>query len=278
MSAWTLPDGLNQPLPRRVATKRSLWWALLLMFGFALAISLFCAWILHSLIRQDYAFRAIAVRATGTIVGLHTAPYRNGLIYSVDYRYQFPADNGAPPSPIYSGSGETIESIYSQLTVGQRVPIAYDPDRPSVSRLNFNDVVYRDGMPPITVALISSGPLLLAPPTGLILILIYLRERWLLRWGKAAEATIIRQYQYSLGRAGQRTAIVYSFIDDYGQTVEGVRKGLAANLDPEKYREIFDNPTVLFDPRQGVRNKLYPMDYAECFSPWDELANPKREV
>lgn len=274
MSSWTPPEALNQALPRRIATKRSLWSAFLLN-GVITALLLYAAWTLLSSNLRDDEIRTAGIRGTGTIVGLHTELGRS-TTYSVDYSYQLPANGEAQPSPIYHATGTTNLSIYNRLAVGQSVPIAYDPSHPTVSRLNFGDLAFRPGPSLLFTILLSAGSLLIVFLGPFFIIVAYRNEKWLLQWGQAAEATIVREYQYSAGRSGKRTAIVYRFTDGMGQTVEGTRKGLPAKLDHAKYRDIFDNPTALFDSQRSKRNKLYPMVYVTCLSPGDKTANLNR--
>jgi hypothetical protein len=61
------------------------------------------------------------------------------------------------------------------------------------------------------------------------------------------------------------------------ETIQGVRKGLPSQRDLKRnnFRAALasytDNPTVLYDPDNSDKNKLYPMDFVMCVSPQDVI-------
>ena len=96
-----------------------------------------------------------------------------------------------------------------------------------------------------------------------IIVAVYLRQKHLLQWGTAAAATIIGEREYRV-KYGYQAALTYQFRDAQGNHFQDVRRGIPTKSDSRsdflEYRARFvDNPLVLFDPKNSIRNALYPL-------------------
>jgi hypothetical protein len=86
--------------------------------------------------------------------------------------------------------------------------------------------------------------------------IIYHKQKYLIKWGRAVEATITGK------KEGKITITTYRFLDADGKNVEGVRKSW--NWPTNAF---LNNPTVVYDPRNSAKNVLYRSDWVVCYLP-----------
>jgi hypothetical protein len=176
----------------------------------------------------------------------------------VDYIYQ-PKELIGKPNRTARAESTISEQEYGALRIGATVLLVYDPLHPDHAQLkNFVEAHrLRKGRPYWV-----SGLVLVTLFPGLMLSLImpfmlapYFGEKRLLKWGKAAKATIVGEFEFPSGD-GKKLALTYRFDDDCGVAVKGqatIYLGPADDPHP--------NPmtmTVVYDPRGSERNMLYP--------------------
>ena len=98
----------------------------------------------------------------------------------------------------------------------------------------------------------------------------YLRERKLVKWGRAVHDTILSEEEHFVGRGIRTTHLTYQFRTDDGMIVEGVCKGLPSKKEMENEKshalltQITDNPTVLYDPNRSSKNMMCPPSLVVC--------------
>ena len=259
MANWTLPAELDQPLPR-IAKHRSVFTLLIVSqaFSFVFFIAIIAA-TMGPLLYKTQMLKERGVIAAGVITNLYTSSGSKGRTnYNVTYAYPL------VPRTAFMATDQTDRLRFSQLHVGDDVPIAYDPVYPPRSGLNFDNIVFtRDNI--FLAAFVGIMPLfmLLVP---CIFIVSYRRQRRLLQWGKAAAATIVSDTEYNAGKQGRKAAVTYSFTDESGRVVQGKRTGLAVKKSRtgDMYQEMFGDPTVLYDPDDSSKNMLYPLALVDC--------------
>ncbi len=262
MAAWTLPAELDQPLPRMVKRKRSFTFLLVFQVGMFALLLLLPAGMAATSYFKAQTLKERGVRAAGTVAKLYTTSGKNSHYYNVVYSYPI------LPKPIYSATDQTSFQTFQDLHVGDAIPVAYDPQYPPRSALNFNDIVFtRDNARPLTIELAIFLPIslfLLAVP--LLLLQQYRRQKRLLEWGKVAAATVVSDSEYNAGRAGRKSAVTYTFTDEAGSAVQGKRTGLPVknSRQGEMYAEMFGDPTAIYDPNDSTKNMLYPCAWIDC--------------
>jgi Protein of unknown function (DUF3592) len=263
MAGWTVPAELDQPLPRPVK-RRSVFTVLVISqtVGFFFFVAVFGGTFGMSFYRMQ-VLKEHGVQGMGAVTNLYTSSGRKGRTdYNVTYVY--PID----PKPAYTATDQLEVETFDQLHVGDPVPIAYDPAYPQRSLLNFNNIVFaRDNVQA------QMGPLMIIPFLllgTLVVVLIFIRDyrkqKRLLQWGKTAVATIVSDTEYNAGKAGRKAAVSYTFSDESGQIVQGKRKGLPIKdrRQDAMYKEMFEDPTVLYDPEDSSKNMLYPFAFVDC--------------
>ena len=194
------------------------------------------------------------VHGTGVITRLHVDAVKRGSIYAVDYRFGLPTKTIRLDS--YSATGTVTAAAYGRLAVGQNVPIIYDPQKPDRSELVIDDPADRSSFFTASAVLLLVSVLLLIVAISASL-RTFFKERWLLRWGRPAEATILCTRPYVYARGSVRTAVAYGFSDNSNQRRQDECLGFPRDLKQGDFPEVFSNPTVLFDPRDSQRNVLY---------------------
>jgi hypothetical protein len=263
MAGWIVPAELDQPFPR-IAKRRSVFVILVVsqVAGFVFFIALIGGTYGMDLYKAQ-VLKERGVLAAGTVTNLYTSNGGKGRTnYNVTYAYP------VVPKPVYTATDQLDVQNFSQLHVGDVVPVAYDPSYPRRSLLNFNDIVFeRDNTQSLILGCaILSFVLLSTLFVELIFIRNYRRQKRLLQWGKAAAATIVSDIEYSDGRAGRKAAVTYTFTDESGHVVEGKRKGLPIQKQRkgDMYDKMFADPTVLYDPEDSSKNMLYPFALVDC--------------
>jgi hypothetical protein len=208
------------------------------------------------------ALKERGVQAAGTVTKLYASDAGKGRTnYNVTYDYPL------VPKPAYTATDQIDAQNFYQLHVGDSVPVAYDPAYPLRSLLNFNDIVFaRDNIGALReqwpILIVLFGPFVILP----IFISGYLKQKRLLQWGKVAVATIVSDAEYNAGKAGRKAAVTYTFTDESGRVVQGKRKGLPVKdrRQDAMYKEMFEDPTVLYDPDDSSKNMLYPLAFVDC--------------
>jgi hypothetical protein len=204
------------------------------------------------------------VRADATVTKLYTSTGKNSTYYNVAYSYP------VSPKSIYSATDQTNIQYFNTMRVGDVIPVAYDPDLPTRSSLNFDDMVFmRDNARPLYGALAITLPITLLLLVGpLVILLQYRGQKRLLEWGKVTGATIISDSEYNAGRAGRKSRVTYTFTDDAGVAVQGKRTGLPVKNSRKgaEYAEMFGDTTVIYDPDKSTKNMLYPLAFVDYIS------------
>ena len=263
MSDWVVPAPLAQPAPRKVGMT-GLWVGMMWLVGvlFSLPVVMLGAGILG----EEYQLKTLETRGkdiSGTVVALQPAVTGRGRGNHgplVDYLYE-PKELAGKPDHIIHGERVATPSQYRILRTGGTVPLVYDPKRPEEAELASRVEAYRLGK---DTSGVPRSPLFIAViPVGFLSFLLWhhLRERQLLRWGKAAQASIIGEVEYN--SRGRWSKVLYTFEDERGSTVHGEKAGLARANDPRpdfiEYRQRYlANPTAIYDPRNSARHMLYP--------------------
>jgi len=270
VTGWVLPRELDQPLPRRVelngvmkgaGTVLTIVW--LGLFGF-LAMSVYASAHKAEILRS----RGVATEAQ--VTSLHIEKSRNSQAFYVDYQF-------SPASPtmrqdVRHAVDPTDEADYRALRIGQSVPILYDPTNLGLSDLNFRDRIHREDPFRTFYGLTAAFGVFMGVSYAicfLVFLKFYSSERRLLRYGRAAAATIVTQRQSGIGRR-PATVVTYQFTDADGKVIEDTRKNLpgTAQLKQPGFKQylagILDNPTVLYDPDHSEKNMLYPPVWAVC--------------
>lgn len=268
----TLPVELSQPIPRLARAKRSF---LFVAFYIALII---IAGVLYPLniayrISNDQAeLKKHGVAIDAQITQLYIEYGKRNEYYKVTYRY-IPTPHNKQDSTPQVNTRQTSKDQYMKLKIGQHVPILYDPARPSLSDLNFHDEIHRSN--PYTTMLIA-GAIVGIPLGGMLIwligkmIMLYLRVKHLVQWGHAAPATIIKTEIIKKGRIST-TSITFQFVDENGNTVQGIEKNLPSEGRPgyEKIRKYIDANlgivTAIYDPKNSSNCMLYTSLYVDCY-------------
>jgi len=260
---WSQPSLLTREPPRKVAMT-GLWvgmmWLISILFG--LPVIVFAAAILG----EEHELKTLETRGvdiSGTVVRLQPAVTGRGRgdhVPLVGYSYE-PKELAGKPDRVIHGERGAAPSEYRTLRPGGMIPLVYDPKHPEQAELKSRVEAHRLGK---ETPAFPRGLLLFAViPAGILSYMFWnhLQEKRLLRWGKAARATIIGEVGYQA--RGKWSRIIFTFQDESGNTVRGEKAGLARGDDPRpdfvQHRQSFlANPTVVYDPRNSARNMLYP--------------------
>jgi hypothetical protein len=95
----------------------------------------------------------------------------------------------------------------------------------------------------------------------------YYKDKHLITWGRATEATITGK-ENPKGKDGGAVkdviSVTYQFVDADGKAVKG-----GTLLYPSYWptSDHLDNPTVVYDPRDSAKNLLYPSYWVMCYPP-----------
>lgn len=271
MPAWCLPAELQTPVPRpaRITPQAKLVSAVGFLFFGGLGILLLS--FLVPKVETRAALKWHGVDTGGQITQLFVERSRHGPIYRVAYRYTPPVA-ATVPHPWDTGErlgvGEVASWDYRGLRLGMPLPVIYDPRDPARSLPNLRDAV-RTGSPVsgLEMPILFEGLLL----AGCLVVVVFFGRCWrnrnLLTFGAAARATILGEEEYTT-KNQSFSKVTYQFVDACGTTVRGVRKslppGIASSGEDLLFRmRVFDNPTVLYDPRNSAHNLLYPPFFAE---------------
>jgi hypothetical protein len=268
MNGWTVPIGLDPRTPRKVKMSSAYQAAMILVFiVFVFPAGTITVDSLLDLYKRS-ALQERGVAIDGKVVDLYITHHK-GNLYHLKYRF-WPKERLISPESFVEDDAFISDNDYNALKVDDIVPIIYDPLNPERSELEVNDLSPRDR--PLQYNIVVTFLAILAPILTFIVsfivfsIGVYLKERKLLRWGKAAPAMIFDDRQHSTG--GGLPVVTYEFVDDTGTVVHGAQKYVPRRWDFRlrftKYRSsIFNNPTVLFDPNNSTNNILYPPIIAE---------------
>jgi len=229
----------------------------------------------YSPIRTLETLKSRGVATEGTIVGLRTVKPRRSVVYKLDYQFEAKIGSSAQ-SATYQGTDDTSFDILQRSKIGGSVPIVYDPQDPKTSIENIEDKLHHRYIFRVFVIMLlfSLGfwffvrAVMWMPVDRR-----FYRERYLLRWGRAAPATIVHKSEYLLRNGLTRAAdVTYRFTDAEGKVVEGLRRrvltgeaGMSGNA-----LKVWLSPTALFDPRNSAKNMLYPATFLDCISPDEE--------
>lgn len=276
MTSWSLPRELDQPFPRAVGRAASVTWDLV---GLVFSLVFFTAIIMGGAYLFGLRLEVLKTRGVlteGRVVGLYIGHGRFGPLYTVDYAF------ASRPSPqaraALNRAAQTVsERDYRLLHPGEAVPVIYDPADPDWAKLDLHDSVRKSDpfadLPAIFVLELVAIGLGFArgPRFGFYGVLAgYIREKRLLRWGRAAPAEIVEKRDVRFPWPG--TALVYRFTDADGKVVDGVCNGLPSRVFKiagagARLASMTANPTVIYDPRNSARNMLYPAAYVVCLPP-----------
>jgi hypothetical protein len=263
MGGWTIPAELDQAVPR-IVSRRSVF--TVVVISQAVGFFIFAALIGGTAGTSFYKMQVLkehGVSVAGTVTNLYTSNGGKGRTnYNVAYSYPL------VPKSAYTASDQLDVQHFNQLHVGDAVPIAFDPAYPARSLLNFDNIVFaRDNvhalmLPAALVSVMLLGTLVVV----LVFIRSYQRQKRLLQWGRFAAATIVSDTEYNAGKAGRKSAVVYTFTDESGCHVQGKRSGLPTKKSRagDIYQEMFADPTVLYDPQDSSKNMLYPFAFVDC--------------
>jgi hypothetical protein len=260
MRDWVIPAPLSQPVPRKVKmTGRTL--TAILVFSLAP-----CALIIMSVLlgHPDQTLKMLEARGieiSGTVTALqHFHSTRRGGAASIDYIYQPKELAGKPDRIVHVNSPISMQN-YGTLRVGGTVPLIYDPLNPQSAELKSVAEFHRNYKGPRWWVVVL---LLLTIPIGCFVSILaylqwaYVREKNLLRSGKAAKATILQQYEEAY-RGNSTSKVTYTFQDDHGATWMGLATIPLGNTgDPRPNPDLIEIPTAVYDLRNSANNMLYP--------------------
>lgn len=269
MNHWTAPPELTASTPRKVrlsgAYQSLITLVVIVVMLPALAVIADSGFALYT----KASLRARGVITDGTVVNLYVTRHKARDQYHLKYRYEL-LDNPAHESRPFDKYAFVSSDEYRSMTVGDKVRVIYDPldpDRaiPNIGKSGANMPLLR---PSLLLTLVGLALLVVLVASSVTLALLqYIRERRLLRWGRAAPATILDQRR-RYGQMPRWPAVSFEFMDDVGRTIGGTQTYIPRRWDLRlrfvKYRpSIFSNPTVLFDPGASDHNLLYPTILAE---------------
>ena len=262
-SNWVPPLPLRQPPPRRPRPS-GIFMIQVVLFSLVMLLPL--REITRTLldIRSLNAIKESGAPTTGTISDLYynTHHGRGGSynLYYVDYIYHQPQSDFVHSTKNYLRTAQISVEEYQNMRIHETVPVIYDPKHPDDSRLAFERAPGTFGDPPdapgrsIYIAFgIVAAVLAIIP---IMLIRDYLRIKWLLTWGLAAQATIV-DTEEKVGRSGRYLNVTFQFVDADGQTILGIAKGISAGSGQASFAEIQQNPTVVYDRGDSDNNFLY---------------------
>jgi hypothetical protein len=271
MNHQDLPGEISQPCPR--PTKPSTNFKIVV--GFCVVIPLILYIIMGSIAypisyKQDI-LKTRGVAVEGIVVNLRVEPGKHGPTYHVDYKFQAPQGPGIE-AQTYQNISYVASTDFSNLHFGETLPILYDPIDPRISSPNFRDSIHKtDPYQTARIVMWIATSVNIVPGVILLFyIILYYREKNIVVWGDIAPAKITDRIDDMSGKAPS-TTIIYEFTDSGGKIVQGVRKDLPSKQNinkSESSRKLMDrittNPLVLYNPKNSVRNTLYPPKWVDC--------------
>jgi len=154
------------------------------------------------------------------------------------------------------------------LKADARLRILYDPAEPGHSIVNRGVAVgdrYQQSLEHLEWAGGITGPFFLF---GIVVIAFqYLKQRNLLKWGIATQATIVAEERCQ-NRNGESITLHYEFTDTTGTVYRGEKEGIplpetAETIGRAKRQRMMTDPIALYHPRYPGVNALYPLDWVE---------------
>ena len=265
-TGWSEPIELTGSLPRTVQTLDTP----KILTGLFVGLTTFACLLIFTILflntvkisnLQDHG-----ILVHGVVDAMHERRVKDGVRYLVDY--SFSSTPISSPEPLrYHGESPVTENDFINMEVGDAVEVKCKRTEPDVSELviSLHTVwasPWRRFQRYCVVVIITLGL-----PTSLFLTLIgriYFKERFLVRWGKAAPAKLISQRLVSV-RGGRALRITFQFMDDHGQAFMGISGYLPAG-DQREEKSIDDHQawlikrytTVLYDHNAPSHNMLYP--------------------
>lgn len=257
MRDWVIPPPLARPVPRRARPTWRTYAVLLVMVG-VIIVPLYGFYTLVLVPwHQKKMLEARSVEISGTVVARQQASNDRRGNYNdpfIVYVYTPKELSNTPNHDVRVGH-YVSEEVYLAYRLGDAVPLVYDRADPK------HAVPKSTKSPPSNTGVLA---LIFLPFIGFWAILsawmlwLQLRERWLLRWGKAAKATITGESE-DVYKGARNAKIAYTFQDDSGARWTGqatIPMGRAD--DPSPLPELIGLPTAIYDPRNGAKNMLYP--------------------
>jgi hypothetical protein len=284
MENWTLPQVLNQPIPRRVTPSDDFKMIVILVSLFLVGGAALLTLLVFAATYKIGMLEKRGVGIEGLVIELRIDPNQGrtkGEFYDVDYQFELiPASAGGKST--YRATDRVRAEIAQQMRTGQRVPVLYDPLYPERSALNFDDRVHKHSSAKRIFSILGLLAAMFGIPYSIIVTVLFLgyrREKRLLESGCATAATILSEKNTRFILRPVAT-VTYEFSDALGVAIQGARKNLPrkATERNENFREfrarIFNNPTVLYDPHDSRLNMLYPPSWAVCAPPLNDEKKP----
>ncbi len=263
MTKLNLPPELSQYAPRSTKPSASF------LFGFFMNVflvvfALILNYRMYSELQSMETFKNGGVKKYGIVTQWHReithGKHAHDYCY-VDYRYApLGADFlGSIQKTIYVRTGMAWTYTCNQLTVGQKIPIVYDPNQHNVSMLLDERIpdTALDGPDHLgkRTYIVMDIYIVICGLFAVLQVVWYQRKRFLLRTGHIAAATFIDTK--ILGK--DRVKITYEFNDVAGRKIRNNHQSMTNSL----FAEIKDNPLVIYDLRSS-KNILYPPDGIRC--------------
>jgi hypothetical protein len=284
MNSWTEPQELDQPVPRSARMNWKFMLATASASGICLGIAILLTVALYRDAHKMEVLKTRGVTTDGSASKFIIKRSKAAKYYYVGYSFKPLVDSGAQV-PAYHGTEQVSIGLFYDLGAGSPVPVIYDPSNPDVSALNFGDKVHSTDPFGIMAFKLKIG----LAPLGLALVFFltmiigrYYKEKYLVRWGNIAPATIIDNEEEQIVRGLWKTKAIYRFRDAHGNFVRGARHNLPSANDVQSgyfqgfFRKalasVIDNPTVLYDPRNSDDNLLYPPIFLTCCPPQQKKA------
>jgi len=260
MNSWTPPAELGTNLPRHARMTMMTKVAFAAIPTVLIPVMILLPLLLFYQFENIKTLQERGVEIMGEVTDKRITSTKNGKVYHIDYHFKISGRSG----DYVSGSDTVPDTSYGLVEIGYSVPIVYDPMRSEKSMLNINNSLYRQNSGDTLWAFILLVLTLLIP-VGIATILLSnncLKQKKLVEWGKVAPAKILGEKKVRT-RQGRVSTIIYQFEDDAGNLIRGMRNNVPAKEASlrdsiETRRRIFENPTVLYDPRNSARNILYP--------------------
>jgi hypothetical protein len=281
-NSWKAPRELTLSVPRVVGASKyfkltfTIWTS---VFAFMAALMIIIGGgISYIEYHKLEILKERGIKIEGVVVDL----FRRRGGYEIAYRFSPSGISEAQSSGLSSdycqrgicqNTSPIDENDYKKLAIGAKVPVIYSPEISYEGYLYFRDgfqVNPSGGLIPLAIMLCIIVALY-AALMGFIQLLPYYRDKHLIKWGRATEATITE----TQGVNGSIKA-VYQFMDADGYILEGVQYVYPSSLQsrywwwPPSYLpagDNLDNPTVVYDPRNSAKNLLYPSCWAVCYPP-----------
>ncbi|HEU0117718.1 MAG TPA: DUF3592 domain-containing protein [Alphaproteobacteria bacterium] len=262
MTGWKAPLELDGGLPRQVKATGSFWFVLLVITLSFLPVFYVFVSTGYGKVYKLEILKERGVTVHGAVANLRIQSSKNGPLYYVDYQYK-------PADMVYSEGSNITGDVFKTLHIGQTITVIYDPLDQTRSFPNAGDLERSLDAAKKTwhMLVVFMFPLFGTFFVGaeLFAFWTFSKQKKLLSYGMAAQATITGERQVNRGRSGVFTEVTYQFQDDSGNTVEGKRSDLPRQKLRDKggkalaqWTKAMDNPTVLYMPGKSSVNLLYP--------------------